>query len=74
MIVAYAEGGSSLFCISQRGVITFLVSIKGASCVFVRCFAGIYRPPSGRNNEWSLRIEGARGGAELMVMNDKYGM
>ena len=52
MIVAYA-GGSSLFCVSQRGVITFLVLTKGGSHVFVRCFAGSYRPP-GRNNERSL--------------------
>ena len=42
MIVAYAGG-----------VITFLVLTKGGSCVFVRCFAGSYRPPSGRNNEQS---------------------
>ena len=47
MIVAYA-GGVIIFCIgplSQRVVITFLVSTKGGSCVFARCFAGSYRPP-----------------------------
>ena len=50
-------GGSSLFCTSQRGVITFSASTKGGgdgSCVFVRCFAGSYQPPR-RNNERSLR-------------------
>ena len=54
MIVAY-EGGSSLFCISQRGDHHFFSFDKGGSCVFVRCFAGSYRPPSGRNNERSLK-------------------
>ena len=52
MIVAYAEGGSSLFCISQRGVITFFYFRQRGGHVFLWGFiVGSYRPPSGRNNE-----------------------
>ena len=50
----------------MRGVIPFSYILKGGSilfsfkkaglCVFVRCFAGSYRPPSGRNNERSLSM------------------
>ena len=54
MIVAYA-GGSSLFCISQRGgVITFLVSTEGGH-VFLLGVLLVAIPPPRRNNERSLR-------------------
>ena len=55
MIVAYPGGGVITFLyISQRGGHHFFSFDKGGSCVFVRCFAGSYGPPSGKNNERSL--------------------
>ena len=48
-------GGHHFFVYPKGWVITFLVSTKGGSCVFARCFAGGYGPPSGRNNERSLK-------------------
>ena len=39
------RGGHHFFVYPKGGVITFLVSTKGGSCVFVRCFAGSYHPP-----------------------------
>ena len=41
----YPKGGGHQFYSFDKG--------GGKSCVFVRCFAGSYRPPSGRNNERS---------------------
>ena len=52
MIVAYAGGHH--FFVYPKGGHHFLSFDRGGSCVFVRCFAGSYRPP-GRNNERSLR-------------------
>ena len=55
MIVAYAgEGGHHFSVYPKGGVITFVVSTKEGSCVFVRCFAGSYQPPTSRNNERSF--------------------
>ena len=52
MIVAY--GGVITFLYIPKGDHHFFSFEKGGSCVFVKCFAGSYRPPSGRNNERSL--------------------
>ena len=52
MMVAYVGGHH--FFVYPKGGHHFFSFDKGGSCVFVRCFAGSYRPPSSRNNERSL--------------------
>ena len=45
IVSSICRGVITFLYIPKGGVITFLVSTKGGSCVFVRCFAGSYRPP-----------------------------